>query len=90
MGCRANRRCRLIQAVLRSRFTTSCALYGRRLSFASGPLLSCHQYGIPAGRPSTIGAGMNLIQDLKPVVAKAIPKTLGFLLGFHLVNLWRQ
>ena len=38
VGCRTNRRCGLSQAVLRSGFTTSCALFGRGLSFASGPL----------------------------------------------------
>lgn len=53
---RANRRCGLIQALLRSGFTASCALFGRRLSFASGPLPSCGHYALSAvhGQPRRV------------------------------------
>ena len=56
MGCWANQRCGLIQALLRSGFTASCALFGRRLSFASGPLPSCGHYALSAvhGQPRRV------------------------------------
>ena len=54
--CRANRQSGLIQALLRSGFTASCALFGRRLSFASGPLPLVITYYTVGGAHVSIAA----------------------------------